>query len=155
MHLCRRCCCLQVQHKYLLSSGAQNALSPSGVFFRQNYGDEYEIAVSLKSRLWSVKFYLAVGSWTHVTLTYKSDLTVYVDGLLVGSDQTGSPRLYSATQFNQFANIVIGSANDVKFPTTIKGGVAIWRMMHADSVYSISKVAALVGEYSDLGVQTL
>jgi hypothetical protein len=147
---------LQNPHLYVLSSGAQDALSPSGVYMRQNYGEEHEIAVAVDSRLWSVKFYLtAIGSWTQITLTFNGStagsglLTVYVDGFPVGTDKTGSARLYSVSQFNQFANIVVGRANDIQSTTSMKGA-AVWKLVHADTVYAQADVQTLVGELRKL-----
>jgi hypothetical protein len=141
---------MQTPHLYVLSSGAQNALTSGGVYFRQNYGEEYEVAVAVQSRLWFVAFHLsAAGSWTHVALTFSTSagvLNVYVDGMLVGTDQTGTSRVYSSAQFNQFDDIVVGAANDVQ--TTAATGVAVWNLVHADAEYGPADVAALVGEYS-------
>lgn len=115
----------------------QYALSPGGVFFRQNYGEEHELTVGLLSRRWTVKFYLSpIGSWTNVALSVQettveylwptwsrtnvalsfnstTGLVVYVDGLSVGTDFTGSTRTYSASQYNEFNSLVVGRANDV------------------------------------------
>jgi hypothetical protein len=147
---------MQTPHLYVLSSGAQSALASNGVYFRQNYGEEYEIAVAVQSRLWFVAFHLsAAGSWTHVALTFSTSSSSSSSAASWTFTSTGcwSARIKlervvctRRAQFNQFDDIVVGAANDVQ--TTAATGVAVWNLVHADAEYGPADVAALVGEYS-------
>jgi len=71
---------------------------------------------------------------------------VYVDGLVVGSDGTGATRLYTASDFNQFTDIVVGQANDVQLPVATTQNIGVWNIVHADTKYEAVDVQKLTGE---------
>jgi len=127
------------------------AVQSNGIYLRQNCGTEHEVGVGIGARLWKVTFHLPANSWTHVTVTFSlsAGLKVYVDCQLVATDMAGSERFYVEVDFDQFANIVVGQANDLPLDLNAPG-VAVWKLTHADSVYSKTDCAALIGKVYDM-----
>jgi len=118
----------------------------NGIYLRQNYGMEHELGVGIGARLWKASFVLAVNSWAHMTLTFSQStgLKVFVDCQMVASDLAGTQRFYVEVSFNQFANIFVGQANHLPLEQT-SPGVAVWKLTHADAIYSTADCAALTG----------
>jgi len=104
------------------------------------------VGVGNGARLWNVKIHLADSSWAHVGFSFSlsTGLKVYVDGQLVASDAAGDERFYVEVDFDQFANMFVGQANDVPLDLSASG-VAVWTLKHADSLYSQADFAALAG----------
>lgn len=136
----------QLPHHYIISTGGQSEQS-NGIYLRKNCGTEHEIGVGIDASLWKALFHLPVNSWTHVALTFSQStgLKVYVDGQLVTSDLSGSERFYVKTDFNQFANIVVGQSNDLSLDQS-SSGVAVWKLTHADTAHSKADLAAHAGK---------
>ena len=118
----------------------------NGIYLRQNCGTEHEVGVGIGARLWKVTFHLLDNLSTHVTLTFSQSagLKVYVDCQLVATDVTGSQRFYVEVEFDPFPNIVVGQANDLPLDRSAPG-VAVWKIKHADSVYTKAQCPALAG----------
>lgn len=135
-------------HRYIISTGGQSEQS-NGIYLRQNYGMEHELGVGIGARLWRASFHLPVSSWTHVAMTFSQStgLKVYVDGQAVAANAVGSQRFYVEVEFDQFADLVVGQSNDLPLDQTAPG-VAVWKLTHADAVYSKADFVALSGWYN-------
>jgi len=84
--------------------------------------------------------YSSTANWAR-----RRGLKAYVDCQLVGTDVAGSPRLHVPTEFDQFANIFVGQCNDLPLNQNLPG-VAVWKLTHADTVYTKTQCAALSGK---------
>ena len=98
-------------------------------------------------RVWNASFQLPHSSWTYVTMTFSqsSGLKAYVDCQLVRTDVAGSPRFHVPVDFDQFANAFVGQCNDLPLDQSLPG-VAVWKLTHADTVYTQADCAALSGK---------
>ena len=98
-----------VPNNYVISSGAQSPLS-DGIYVRQNYGKDYEVSVGFRDRQWTVEhMYLQPDTSTWLAAVWsETGLAVHIDGLLAGSDVTGSSRLYFQDELDPFPDLVIG-----------------------------------------------
>jgi len=105
---------VNVEHAYILSSGGQSSYS-KGFYIRQNFGREWEVGVSLQGTTWKTALHLSQDRLVHMLLTWSSSdgLVVYIDGLSMATNPTGSARVHSSLSFDQFQVVMVGAANDV------------------------------------------
>jgi len=140
-------CRIQLAHHYIISTGGQSERS-DGIYLRQNYGDsEHELGVAVGPRRWKVSFHLALGSKTHVALTFRQSagLKAYVDGHMVATDVRGSDRFYVRIDYDQFADIRVGQSNAMPLDPSWPGA-AVWNLNHNDTIYSDADIASLSGK---------
>ena len=104
-----------------------------------------------------------------LTFSQSTGLKVKVDCQLVASDMAGSERFYVETDFQQFANILVGQSNDLPLDLSFSdlawngqyhldqyndlpldvttSGAAVWKLTHADAVYTKTECDALIGTH--------
>ena len=78
-----------------------------------------------------------------MTWDQSAGLTMYVDGIMIGDDVTGSNRVYTAPDFDQFRELVIGAANHVTNPP--QTSMRIYDVTHWDQRLTAEEVNDLAG----------
>ena len=129
-----------------------------GYYVRRNYGLEYEVGVARDTTLWSVSFdlkdKLRLENTVHVLLSWKYDvvnqgtpntgLDVYVDGILIDSDNSGRVRVFTNALYDPFRNIWAGKTND-DFDGPTPSDEIMYGFTHWNKFTWANEVPALLG----------
>lgn len=136
-----------LDHQYYYSSGGQSPYS-NGIYIRRNWGKEFEAGVATGSDVWNVWFELDTTGSVSVTMTWHNWLSVYIDGLLAGIDESGSQRQYVLLPADPFPELVIGGSNDVMVADFVDGVTTLMcgNVTHWSERKDDANIAELVGK---------